>query len=169
MAPLKAGDRFPEGVKFTYIPSTDDKVCGSPIDYDASKEFKEKKVVIVSVPGAFTPTCSERRLLPDVPGFFQKLNELKAKGIDTVAIIAYNDAWVMSAWGKAYGLNKKRDDIIFLSDVDSKFSASIGWGQAGGRTGRYAVVINKGIVEYAEKEPAGDVSVSGVDAVLASL
>lgn len=68
-------------------------------------EFKNKKVVLVSVPGAFTPTCTANH----VPGFINKIAELKAKGVDQVVIIACNDAWVMSAWGKA---NNIHDEFI---------------------------------------------------------
>lgn len=68
-------------------------------------EFKDKKVVIVAVPGAFTPTCSEKH----IPTFIEEKDALKAKGIDHVIVIAFNDAWVMSAWGKSNGVT---DDFI---------------------------------------------------------
>jgi peroxiredoxin len=73
-----------------------------------------------------------------------------------VAVVAFNDAFVMSAWGKANGV--KNDDIYFLSDPDSKFSKSIGW-NLGERSARYAMIIDNGKVVYAEKEPARDVTV----------
>ncbi|KAJ9155677.1 hypothetical protein NKR23_g1816 [Pleurostoma richardsiae] len=165
--PLKAGDSFPEGVTFTYIPYTPEKAslgaCGLPIKYDASKEFKNKKVVVVAVPGAFTPTCTERHL----PGFLEKKEELKAKGVDNLIIIAYNDAFVMSAWGKANGVQD--DYTLFMSDDGLKFSKPIGW-YAGDRTARYALIVDHGKVTYAEKETAmGALDVSGVDAVLSKL
>ena len=96
--------------------------------------------------GAFTPVCSARH----VPEYVEKLPELKAKGVDVVAVLAYNDAFVMSAWGKANGV--KNDDILFLSDPDAKFSKSIGWTEAGGRTGRYGVILDHGKVTYAARE-----------------
>lgn len=68
-------------------------------------EFKNKKVILVSVPGAFTPTCQANH----IPTFTSKVDELKAKGIDQVVVIACNDAFVMSAWGKANGV---KDDFI---------------------------------------------------------
>ncbi|KAF4628374.1 hypothetical protein G7Y89_g9773 [Cudoniella acicularis] len=125
-------------------------------------EWANKKVVLFSVPGAFTPGCSARHL----PGYINNLAALKAKGVDIVAVIAFNDAWVMSAWGKANGI--KGDDILFLSDVETKFSQSLGWTN-GERTARYALVIDHGKVTYAEKEPGRDVSVSSAEAVLAKL
>lgn len=68
-------------------------------------EFKDKKIVIVAVPGAFTPTCSEKH----VPTFIEQKDALKAKGVDHVIVIAYNDPFVMSAWGKSNGI---KDDFI---------------------------------------------------------
>ena len=80
--------------------------CGVPQTYDASKEFAGKKVVLFAVPGAFTPGCSVRHL----PGYIEHLDEIKGKGVDVVIVIAMNDAWVMSAWGKANGI--KHDKIV---------------------------------------------------------
>ncbi|KXH25997.1 redoxin, partial [Colletotrichum simmondsii] len=109
MSGLKVGEQFPEGVAFQYIPhqeeTADFKVCGIPIKYDTAKEFKDKKVVIVSIPGAFTPTCSASHL----PGYIEHKDELKAKGVDQVIFLAYNDPFVMSGWGKA---NNIKDDFI---------------------------------------------------------
>lgn len=130
-----------------------DQRSGIPTSYDASKEWADKKVVLFAVPGAFTPGCSVRHL----PGYIEKLDEIKGKAVDVVAVIAFNDAFVMSAWGKANGI--KNDDILFLSDPESKFSKSIGW-NLGERSARYAMIIDKGTVVYAEKEPARDVTVS---------
>lgn len=131
--PFSVGDKLPTDVKFTYIPYTEEKAdvtaCGMPITYNAGKgtqspsllnlhlclnskltvyhtEWQDKKVVVFSVPGAFTPGCSAKHL----PGFIENLPALKGKGVDVVACIAFNDAWVMSAWGKA---NKvKGEDIV---------------------------------------------------------
>ncbi|RDL41022.1 Allergen Asp F3 [Venustampulla echinocandica] len=166
MTELKVGDSFPSDVKFSYVPYTADKgditSCGIPITYDASKEWADKKVVLFSVPGAFTPGCSAKHL----PGYIENLSKLKSKGVDVVATIAFNDAWVMSAWGKANGI--KGDDILFLSDSDAEFSKKLGWTQ-GERTARYALVIDHGKITYAEKEPGREVTVSSAEAVLSKL
>ncbi|KAJ5249193.1 Peroxiredoxin Pen c 3 [Penicillium chermesinum] len=147
---LKAGDSFPDNVVFSYIPwseeSSEITSCGIPVNYFASKEWADKKVILFALPGAFTPVCSANH----VPEYIQKLPELRAKGVDQVAVLAYNDAFVMSAWGKANGVTG--DDILFLSDPDAKFSKSIGWADAEGRTYRYALVIDHGKVTYAAKE-----------------
>ncbi|KAJ5166089.1 Allergen [Penicillium canariense] len=169
MTTLKPGDAFPSDVVFKYIPwseeSGDITACGIPINYNASQEWANKKVVLFSVPGAFTPTCSVNHM----PGYIKNLPQLREKGVDIVAVVAFNDPFVMSAWGKA---NQVRgDEILFLSDPDAKFSKSIGWAdEASGRTGRYAIVIDHGKVSYAQIETErGVVKKSGADTVLASL
>ncbi|KAL8738084.1 MAG: hypothetical protein Q9181_001070 [Wetmoreana brouardii] len=166
MAELRTGDSFPSGVTFTYIPYTEEKgdilTCGVPITYDASKEFAGKKVVLFATPGAFTSTCSVKHL----PGYIENLAKFKGKGVDIIACIAYNDAYVMSAWGKVNQI--KGDDILFLSDSETAFSKRLGW-LKGERTARYALIIDDGKIVYAEKEPAREVSVSSAEAVLAQL
>ena len=139
MTELKVGDSFPEGVAFSYAPITPESSeitsCGIPQKFDASEgkpptspvsfpnlhlvigrtrdshpaEFKKKKVVLVSVPGAFTPTCS----VSHIPSYIQNADKLKAQGVDQIVVIAFNDAWVMSAWGKANGI--KDEFIVSLS------------------------------------------------------
>ncbi|KIW70719.1 hypothetical protein, variant [Phialophora macrospora] len=165
MSGLKVGDQFPDDVVFSYIPYTPESAditsCGIPQNYNASKEWADKKVVLFAVPGAFTPGCSVKHL----PGYIQALQDLKGKSVDIVAVLAYNDAFVMSAWGKANGI---KDEILFLSDPETKFSKSIGW-TLGERTARYAIVIDHGKIVYAEKEPGRDVTVSGAQAVLSKL
>ena len=110
-------------IKCRWAPITDadPTACGRPQEYDANKEWAGKKVVLVSVPGAFTPGCQAYHL----PPYIQKLSELKSKGVDVVAVIASNDSWVMNAWGKVNGV--KGDDILFLSDTKSFFSKNHGW------------------------------------------
>jgi alkyl hydroperoxide reductase 1 len=136
-----------------WSPDTSDVTsCGMPQNYKASQEWKNKKVVLFAVPGAFTPGCSARHL----PPYIEKLQEIKGKGVDIVAVVAFNDAWVMSAWGKANGV---KDEILFMSDVETKFSKRIGW-TMGERTARYAMIIDNGKIVYAEKEPGREVTVS---------
>ncbi|KAL8835859.1 MAG: hypothetical protein Q9170_003153 [Blastenia crenularia] len=116
--PIKVGDKFPEGVVFSHVPYTAEKesitACGIPQNFEASKEFANKKVVLFAVPGAFTPGCSVRHL----PGFIDHLSEIKAKGVDLVVVLAFNDAWVMSAWSKANGI---KDEMHKTLDVITLF------------------------------------------------
>ncbi|KAK4236785.1 Redoxin [Achaetomium macrosporum] len=166
MATLKPGDSFPSGVVFTYIPPTgtlDLLVCGLPTKYDASKELQTKKTVLVAVPGAFTPTCQEQH----ITSYLANLDNLRAKGVDRVIFIASNDAFVMSAWGKANGV--KDESILFMSDTNADFSRSIGWAN-GDRTARYALVVDHGKVVYAGIDTQrGSIANSGAEGVLAKL
>lgn len=135
MSALKPGDKFPSDVVFSYVPWKPETAeltsCGMPVNYKASDEFKDKKVVLFAVPGAFTPGCSVRHL----PPFIENLETLKQKA-DVVGVLAANDAFVMSAWQKANGI--KNDDIYFFSDPELKFVKSIGWNM-GERSGRWAM------------------------------
>ncbi|KIM43827.1 hypothetical protein M413DRAFT_443708 [Hebeloma cylindrosporum] len=169
---IKVGDKIPEAT-FKYVPYTPELenglACGVPTSL-STNEWKGKKVVIVSVPGAFTPTCHVNHL----PPFVQKYDEFKAKGVDVVAVVAANDPFVMSGWGRVEGL---KDKILSLSDPDAEWSKKLGLSLdltgaglgLGVRTGRYALIIDDLVVKYVGAETGKDVSVSGVDAVLAKL
>ncbi|KAJ5137222.1 Peroxiredoxin Asp f3 [Penicillium atrosanguineum] len=165
MTTLKPGDAFPSDVHSIVRGSGDIAACGIPVNYNASKEWANKKVVLFSVPGAFTPTCSVNHM----PGYIKNLPKLREKGVDIVAVVAFNDPFVMNAWSKANRV--QGNEILFLSDPEAKFSHSIGWADsASGRTGRYALVIDHGKVGYAQIETErGAVTKSGAGAVLASL
>ncbi|KAG5652145.1 hypothetical protein H0H81_006128 [Sphagnurus paluster] len=148
MSSLKVGDTLPEGT-FSYIPYTPELdnslACGVPIKL-STNEWKGKKVVLFSVPGAFTPTCHAKHL----PGYIEKYDEFKAKGVDVIAVLASNDAFVMSGWGRFEGL---KDKILTLSDNGAEWSKSLGLTMefAGlTRTSRYAIVIDDLKVTYFE-------------------
>ncbi|KAI5809994.1 allergen Asp F3 [Peziza echinospora] len=164
--PLKPGDRFPENVKFGYVPYQAEDAeltyCGIATQYDASKEWADKKVVLFAVPGAFTPGCQGVHL----PGFIQRLEDFKKKGVDIVAVIASDSAFVMAAWGKA---NKVlNNEILFLSDPGAEFSKSIGW-NIGNLAARYAIVVDKGVVKYAGKDERGKIVESAAETILSKL
>ena len=93
-------------VRWAPIKNNDPTMPPSPQDYDASKEWAGKKVVLFSVPGAFTPACQARHL----PPFIEQYDKLKAKDVDIIACIGYNDGWTMCAWGKVNGVSN--DDIV---------------------------------------------------------
>ena len=167
MSSLKAGDSFPEGVAFGWVPPTEDKqdigACGVGIRYDASKEFKNKKVVLVAVPGAFTPTCQEQHVV----GYIRDWEKLKGKGVEQVIFISGNDHWDISAWGKANNVHDQT--IIFASDDNCAFSNSIGWAN-GSRPLRYALIVDNGKVVYAETDTVrGSLQNTGSEAILARL
>ena len=126
------------------------------------------KVVLFAVPGAFTPTCSDHHL----PGFVVQADELLAKGVDRIACVAVNDAFVMNAWGNAQGTGYK---ILMLSDCNGEFTAAAGLELDGSgfglgtRSQRYAAILQDGVVEQIFVEPDTGVSVSGADQVLKAL
>ncbi|KAF2264779.1 AhpC/TSA family protein-like protein [Lojkania enalia] len=168
MVPLKVGDSFPLGVIFDWAPirNADPKIPPTiSREYDASKEWKGKRIVLFSVPGAFTPLCQVRHL----PPYIEKLDDLKNMGVDIVAVIGYNDPWTMCAWGKVNGISDDR--ILFLSDTKSQFSKNHGWGTGmDDRNGRWAMIIDDDKVFYAENETdPSAVTVSSVNAILAAL
>jgi len=127
--------------------------------------FKGKKVVLFAVPGAFTPTCSAKHL----PGFVQNAAAFKAKGVDTVACISVNDAFVMGAWGKDQGTEGKVD---MLADGAAQFAKAIGLeldlnGRGmGWRSQRYALVAVDGKVTHLGVEAPGGFEVSKAEAIL---
>lgn len=119
----------------------------------------------MSVPGAFTPACQAMHL----PPYVGEQAKLKGKGVDVVAVIASNDAWVMSAWGKVNGVEPGDETFLLMADTKSGFSKHHGWAAGmGDRNGRWAMVIDKdGTVKYAENESdPTKVTVSGVEEVL---
>ncbi len=129
--------------------------------------FKGKRVALFSVPGAFTPTCSAKHL----PGFVEKADELKAKGIEEIACTAVNDPFVMGAWGKAAG----SDDVAMLADGNGDFAEALGLTMDGSAFGlgkrgqRFSMVVNDGIVEQLNVEAPGDFKVSSADYMLGQL
>jgi peroxiredoxin len=127
-----------------------------------------KKVALFAVPGAFTPTCSAKHL----PSFLEHLDRLKAKGVDTVACVAVNDAFVLDAWAKANGADGK---ILMLADGNATFTKAIGLDfdgsgfGLGARSKRYAMLVDNGVVKVLNvEESPGVMEVSGADRILAA-
>ncbi|MDP4492789.1 peroxiredoxin [Vibrio sp. AH4] len=128
--------------------------------------FANKKVVLFAVPGAFTPTCSEAHL----PGYVVFADKFKEKGIDAIACVSVNDAFVMKAWGEA----QNASEILMLADGDASFTKALGLemdtGNFGGvRSQRYAMVIENNVVTLLNVEPPKTYELSKAETVLASL
>jgi glutaredoxin/glutathione-dependent peroxiredoxin len=149
------------------IPNVAVKVLkdGAPETVQTGDVLGTGKVVLFAVPGAFTPGCSKLHL----PGYVQHADELHDKGIDTIACISVNDAWVMDAWGEAQGVG---DKIVMLADGNGEFAAAMdlvldgnGFG-LGTRSSRYAAVIEDGVITELEVEPGAGVDVSSCENVL---
>lgn len=124
------------------------------------------RAVLFGLPGAFTPGCSRVHL----PGYVQRADELAAKGVDVVACVSVNDAYVMDAWARDQGVG---DRIVMLADGDAAFTREMGLDVAlpamGVRSRRYAAVIEDGVITHLDVEPKGGVDVSSCEAVLARL
>ncbi|MDE2582007.1 MAG: peroxiredoxin [Rhodospirillales bacterium] len=139
-----------------------------PKEISTDEIFKGKKVVLFAVPGAFTPTCSARHL----PGFVQNAEALRAKGVDTVACISVNDAFVMGAWGKDQGTDGK---VLMLADGSAAFAKALGLELdlmargMGVRSQRYALIAEDGKVTHLGVEQPGGFEVSKAEAILAAL
>jgi peroxiredoxin len=159
---IKVGDKVPAG-------SFGIMKADGPGAMTTDEVFKGKRVVLFSVPGAFTPTCSKTHL----PGFVQNASALKAKGIDAIACMAVNDVFVMDAWAKSAGADGK---VLMLADGNASYTKALGleldasgFGM-GIRGQRFALIAKDGVVEKLMVEPsAGQCTISGGESILSNL
>ena len=157
---ISVGDKLPD---VTLVKATAD----GPEKVQSSEYFAGRKVALCSVPGAFTPTCSARHL----PGYVEKADELKAKGVDEIACTAVNDAFVMNAWKSA----NDADAITMLADGNGDFAEAIGLTMDGSGFGlgtrgqRYSMIVEDGVVKELNVEAPGDFSVSSADHMLGQM
>ena len=158
---IKVGDRIPDAT--LYVMSEQ-----GPQAVKAAEFFKGKKVALFALPGAFTPTCSAKHL----PGFIEKYDDLKSKGVDTIACLSVNDAFVMDAWGKAQNAGEK---VLMLADGNADFAKATGLTMDGTgygmglRTSRWAMVLEDGKVKTLNVEAPGAFEVSSAEAVMKAL
>lgn len=159
---IAIGDRLPDA---TFKVKTDEGVS----DATTADIFSGKKVVLFAVPGAFTPTCT----LNHLPGFLDNAEAIKAKGVDTIAVVSVNDHHVMHAWARASG---GADKIVFLADAAAAFTKAAGLdldlsaGGLGVRSTRYAMIVEDGVVRSLDVEPSpGQATVSSATSVLEKL
>src|ERR1017187_2097779 len=158
---IKAGERMPSGTL---------KTMGADGAKDVKTEelFRGKKVVLFSVPGAFTPTCDAKHL----PGFVQLADQLKAKGVDTIACVAVNDVFVMNAWGKASNVAGK---VLMLADGNGEYSRALGLELDGREFGlgmrgqRFAIIVKDGVVERVNIEAPREFKVSSAEHLLTQI
>jgi len=158
---ISVGDALPAA---TLVKMTEN----GPEKIETRDYFAGRRIALFSVPGAFTPTCSAKHL----PGFIEKADALKAKGIDEIAGTAVNDAFVMGAWGKSAGADGK---VTLLADGNGDFVKAMGLDFDGsafgmGRRGqRFAMVVNDGKVEKLFVEAPGEYRVSSAEYMLSEL
>lgn len=158
---IQVGDRLPQA---TFRVMTAD----GPVAKTTDDLFKGRKVALVAVPGAFTPTCHRNHL----PGYVQKFDEIKAKGVDAVIVTSVNDVFVLDAWSKATGAEK----IEFISDGNADFAKALGLSMDGSgfglgvRSQRYAMIVDDGVVKVLNVEDApSKAQVSGAENLLKGL
>ena len=156
---IKVGDKVPSRM-FTVMGAE------GPTGISTADIFEGKKVVLFAVPGAFTPTCSMAHL----PGFVVHVDDIKAKGVDTVACMSVNDVFVMHAWGQS----ANAEHLMMLADGNAEFTAALGleldgtgFGM-GKRSQRFAMIVEDGVVSMLNVD-AGALEGSSAEAVLAAL
>ena len=158
---LQTGDKIPE---VTLKAMTSDGIE----DVSTGELFRGRKVVLFALPGAFTPTCSAKHL----PGFIEKADEIKSKGVDEIVCLAVNDAFVMGAWAKAHGGG---DAVKLVADGNAEFSRAVGLDFDGSnfamgvRSQRYAAIVDDGVVTHLAVEEPMKFEVSSAEAILAAL
>ncbi|KAJ6950476.1 peroxiredoxin-2-like [Populus alba x Populus x berolinensis] len=162
MAPIAVGDVLPDG-KLAYFDEQDQLQ-----DVSVHSLAAGKKVILFGVPGAFTPTCS----LKHVPGFVEKAEELKSKGVAEILCISVNDPFVMKAWSKTYPENKH---VKFLADGSATYTHALGLELdlqekgLGTRSRRFALLVDDLKVKAANIEGGGEFTVSSADDILKDL
>ena len=158
---ISVGDRMPSTTLAKAGPE-------GPQPIASDEYFKGRRIAIFSVPGAFTPTCSARHL----PGFVDRADELRAKGVDEVACVAVNDAFVMQAWAEQSGASGK---VTMLADGNGDFARALGLTMDGSKFGlgergqRWSAIVDDGVVEQLNVEEPGAFNVSSADYMMERL
>ena len=157
---IQVGDRVPHAVL---------NVLKDGVQAVSTDEiFNGRNVVLFSVPGAFTPTCSAKHL----PGFKQLAQDIKGKGVDVIACLSVNDAFVMRAWAEDQAVG---EDIVMLADGGAAFTDAVGLSfdasrfGMGKRSQRYSMIVDDGVVKELNIEEGGEFRVSAADYMLAQL
>lgn len=158
---IKVGDKIPSGTLHVMG-------SGGPQEVTTDELFGGKRVVLFAVPGAFTPTCSAKHL----PGFVEKADEIRAKGVDAILCLSVNDPFVMGAWGEH---QKVGDKVQLVADGSGKLTEAMGLTfdlterGLGKRSQRYSMLVEDGVVKVLNLEEAGAFDVSSADAMLRAL
>ena len=158
---ITVGSRIPEATFTRMGPE-------GPAPVTTREVFGGKKVVLFSVPGAFTPTCSKKHL----PGYIKEADAIKAKGVDTIACMAVNDVFVMDAWAKAAGAG---DKVLMLADGNAELTKKLGLEMdaskhgMGLRSKRFSMIVEDGVVKELNVEAPGEFNVSSAEATACQL
>ena len=158
---IQVGSTMPSGIFKTMTGE-------GPKDVTTDALFNGKKVLLFSVPGAFTPTCSQKHL----PGYVSNAATIKAKGIDTIACMAVNDVFVMGAWGQSANVG---DKVLMLADGNGDYAKALGLEMdgrgfgMGGRGQRFSLIVDNGVVTQLNIEPPGKFDVSSAECAIGQL
>ena len=158
---IKVGDKVPSATLMQMK-------GGAPQPVKTDDLFSGKKVVVFALPGAFTPTCSAKHL----PGFIQHAGDIKGKGVDEIACVSVNDAFVMGAWGENQHAG---DKVAMLADGNGDFTRALGLEMDASRFGmgkrsqRFSMIVDNGVVKAINVEEPGAFSVSSAEHVLKQL
>ncbi|GLS99983.1 peroxiredoxin [Sphingobium jiangsuense] len=158
---IAKGDKLPET---TFVTMGEN----GPEPVNSNEFFAGRTVALFSVPGAFTPTCSAKHL----PGYVEKADALKAKGVDAIACTAVNDAFVMGAWGKSAGADGK---VAMLADGNGDFVKALGLEMDGSKFGmgtrgqRFSMLVKDGVIEELNVEAPGDFKLSSAEHMLGQI
>ncbi len=159
---IKVGDRIPSSITLKYQSPDGIK------EITTDEFFRGKKVALFAVPGAFTPTCSMKHL----PGFVDHAAAIRGKGVDEIACISVNDAFVMGAWGKEHRAEGK---VTMLADGSGDFARAVGLeldlskAGLGKRSQRYSMLVDDGVIKALHVEKPGQFEVSSAEAMLKAL
>ncbi len=157
---IQPGDKIPSCTLATMGENGPKKISTDEI-------FAGKTVVLFALPGAFTPTCSAAHL----PGYVSKADDIRSKGVDTIACLSVNDAFVMGAWAE----QQNAGEILMLADGDAELSKAMGLEldltgkQFGIRSQRYAMIVKDSVIRMLNVEEPGKFEVSDADSVLRAL
>ncbi len=163
---IQVGDKLPAGTLNEFIEVEGNGCSIGPNSFDIAKETAGKKIAVFALPGAYTPTCSAKH----VPGYVQKVDELKAAGIDEIWCVSVNDAFVMGAWGRD---QKTVGKVRMMADGSAAFTQATGLTLdltargMGLRSNRYSMLVVDGVVKTLNVEGPGKFEVSDADTMLA--
>ena len=165
---IQVGDRLPDAKLFEYHETEEGGCSIGPNAFQVADLLKGRKIVIIGLPGAFTPTCSAKH----VPGYVERYDEFRAKGVDEIWCVSVNDAWVMGAWARDQHTAGK---VRMMGDGNVEFTRAIGLDADMSRVGygirsrRYSMLVEDGAVKQFNLEAAGKFEVSDAATMLAQL
>ena len=166
--PIQIGDRLPDGILTELIEEERPGCALGPNTITVADNVRGKRIAVFAVPGAFTPTCSNKHL----PGYVAAAEALKAKGVDEIWCIAVNDAFVMGAWGKQQGTTGK---VRMLADGNADYTKRLGLSldltgrNMGIRSQRYSLLVENGMVTRLHIEQPGKFEVSTAETLVSEL